>query len=189
MVEFNTENIDLNSEYGNFINQKKTESKDTVQVPKFTNETTFDEFLEYTKKQNFYHWIGTTIKKIDSEHQVGYEVKIEGGSRPKRIPMIIIFQNKPIICKIVDSYKDIESGLLNLTDTNDLIRNAGFDSANIVIIPIETEKSIVDKRTTIMIENLRKEHEFTLISLEKLWNTSKINLSGKYVDLQKILLN
>ena len=188
MVEFNTENIDLNSEYGNFINQKKTESKDAVQVPKFTDET-FDEFLEYAKKENFYHWIGTTIKKIDSEHQVGYEVKIEGGSRPKRVPMVIILENKPIICKIVDSYKDIESGLLNLTDTNDLIRNAGFDSANIVIIPIETEKSIVDKRTTIMIENLRKEHEFTLISLEKLWNTSKINLSGKYVDLQKILLN
>jgi hypothetical protein len=103
--------------------------------------------------------------------------------------MVIILENKAIICKIVDSYKDIESGLLNLTDTNDLIRNAGFDSANIVIIPIETEKSIVDKRTTIMIENLRQEHEFTLISLEKLWNTSKINLSGKYVDLQKILLN
>ena len=82
---------------------------------------------------------------------------------------------------------DIESGLMNLTDTNDLIRNAGFDSANVVIIPTETEKSIVDKRTTIMIENLRKEHEFTLISLEKLWNISKINLSGN-VDLQKILL-
>ena len=186
MVEFIPENIDVNSEYANFINQKKTESKDTVQVPKFTNETTFDEFLEYTKKQNFYHWIGTTIKKIDSEHQVGYEVKIEGGSRPKRIPMIIIFQNKPIICKIVDSYKDIESGLLYLSDVNNLIGNAGFDSPAFAIIPTE-KKETVSERTLSWIEGIRNKYEFTLISLEDLWNISSSILAGEFVDLKKVI--
>ena len=161
MVEFNTENIDLNSEYGNFINQKKTESKDAVQVPKFTDET-FDEFLEYAKKENFYHWIGTTIKKIDSKCQVGYEVKIEGGSRPKRVPMVIILENKPIICKIVDSYKDIESGLLYLSDVNNLIGNAGFDSPAFAIIPTE-KKETVSERTLSWIEGIRNKYEFTFI--------------------------
>ena len=186
MVEFTTENIDLNSEYGNFINQKQTKSKDVVQVPKFTTETTLDEFLEYAQMKNFYHWIGTTMQKIDSKCHVGYEVKIEGGSRPKRIPLAIILENTSIICKTIDSYMDAESGLLYLSYVSDLIRDAKFDSPAFVIIPTEKEES-VSERTLSWIESLRNKYEFTLISLEDLWDISSSNLAGKSVDLKKVI--
>ena len=188
MVEFTTENIDVNSEYANFINQKKTESKDTVRIPKFTNETTFDEFLEYMKTEKEYlsYWAGTTIEKINSNCQVGYDVKIGGSVREKRIEVVIIFENKPIICRTVKSYKDAQSRLVYLTDVNKLIRKAGFDLAAIAIILTESNGSISD---TARIEKLRQKYEFTLIPLKRLWDALNDHLVGNSTDSQRILFD
>ena len=102
------------------------------------------------------------------------------------LTLVIILENKPIICKIVDSYKDIESGLLYLSDVNNLIGNAGFDSPAFAIIPTE-KKETVSERTLSWIEGIRNKYEFTLISLEDLWNISSSILAGEFVDLKKVI--
>tara|TARA_Y100000310_G_C20471146_1_gene710096 strand:- start:102 stop:809 length:708 start_codon:yes stop_codon:yes gene_type:complete len=156
----------------------------------FNDESSFDVFSRYVKKEKKFltQWIGFTLKKLNLKYSIAYEVKISGGSRPKRIPLVILYEDKTIIFKVVNTYKDIESTLLNLQDVNELIIMAGFAPARIVLVPNETN-SCLDNRTKKTIQLVQSKNDFLLITIEELWELSKNIIEQKNTNLHEKLFS
>lgn len=154
----------------------------------FGEETlSFRKFLEYCKtdKKFLTRWIGLTISIIDKNVTTGYEVKVVGGSREKRIPLLLITKDKPFLVKVVDNYKDLERGILLLNDINELIIESGHKPASVIIVPKESTGGL-NLRTKKSIIALHQKYKFNLLSLDSLWNFSKNRLENKPSDWKRL---
>jgi len=153
-------------------------------------EDSFKKFLNYinSDKKFLTKWIGLSILATSDKVRCGFEVKISGGQREKRIPLLLMLDNQPLILKVVNSYKDIESGILLLNDINELIKESGFDAAEKIVIPNESLTDL-NGRITKSIESLKTKFSFRLISLEILWNASKQALDAGKIDWKKIFFS
>lgn len=147
----------------------------------------FEKFLNYinSDKKFLTKWIGLFFLATSINGRCGFEVKIQGGQREKRIPLLLILDNKPLILKVVNSFKDIESGILLLNDINELILEKGFDTAEEIVIPNESSKNI-DDRITDSIKSLKAKFDFQLISLDTLWDAAKQGIESEKVDWKRL---
>ena len=154
---------------------------------KFEESKSFETFLNYTKsdKKFLTMWIGQSVKVSSSEIQCAFEVKVTGGSRAKRIPLFLNIEGKIVILKVVDSYKDIEYGLISLEETENLIKSHKQTIPKKIIVPNESKEKINEKlQQTIL--NLKQNHNFDVVSIDSIWNTLKNGISEKQINWKDI---
>jgi len=155
----------------------------------YSEEDSFRIFLEFVNLDNTYltKWIGQALISSNTEIRCGFEVKIDGGSRSKRIPLLIIIDNRPIILKIVDSFKDIEYGILSLDEIENIIiqNNLQIPKKIIVVNEIKTKFDEVLQKP---VDILKEKHNFKMIFIETIWESLKNGMSEKSVEWKKIFL-
>ena len=150
------------------------------------------QFIDYSNSDKKFvaTWLSLVISSTSSRCSVGFELKVIGGRREKRIPLVIIIENEPLICKVIDSYKDVEKGVLLLNDIGDLIARSGLKPPKKIIVPNESSRSYSEnRRVRKSINALQSKYDFTLISLEFLWKKAKDSIPEGNIDWKAILFS
>ena len=142
------------------------------------------EFVNSDKKY-LTKWIGQVISTSNSEIKCGFDVKIQSGSRTKRIPLLIIIENKPLILKVVDSFKDIEYGVLSLEEIEEGIKQHDLQLPEKIIVTNEIRIKY-DEELQEMVTKLKEKHNFELVFAESIWNTVKEGWLATQVEWKKI---
>lgn len=147
----------------------------------------FKKFYEYVRKDNEYltKWIGQIFTIYGKNTKCGFDIKIKFGSREKRIQLLVIIDTKPIIIKIVKSFKDIERGVLKLEEIVKVLEQDNMPTPKI-IITVNDLKTNYTKRLQNVINKFMENHDFQLIYVETFWNVVKNN-SNEFIDWNKIL--
>lgn len=161
-------------------------------VVEFQEESTsLKKFLDYSKtdKKFVLRWISLVLFGTNN-CTIGYELKVEAGRREKRIPLSVLIDNEPFVFKVVESYKDIERGILTLNDINDLISKSGLKLPTKIIIANESlNEYSKNDRVKKSIQTLLSEHDFKIISLEFLWKKAKNSILEDKIDWKTILFS
>jgi hypothetical protein len=157
------------------------------EIIEYSEENSFEKFLEFVDSDKKFttKWIGQAITLSDNNVKCGFEVKIFGGSRSKRIPLLIMIDKKPIILKVVNSFKDIEYGLLHLEEIESLIITNKLPVPSKVIV-VNEENSRFDNDLQKIVTKLKETHDFDLVFIETVWNGLKNAISGNSIDWKKI---
>ena len=147
----------------------------------------FTKFANYVIKDKRFLaiWLGSTFTSNSQNDLCGFEVKITGGYRCKRIPLLMIINKKPIIVKIVNSFKDIEHGVNALTDIVELIKKNNYRIPKLVIVPMAIHDNI-DESTNEHIELLKQKNNFKILTIKEAWKILKDKVDGKEPNLEKI---
>lgn len=160
------------------------------QTIEYSEKNSFQKFSESVTSDKKYltTWISQIITMSDGEMKCGLEVKIKANSRIKCIPLLITFNKKSIILKVVNSFKDIEYGLSNLEDINDIIKKYDLPSPQKIIVVNEI-KTKYNLRVQKSINKLKEKSDFELIFIENIWNELKNGLSDKSINLENIFFS
>ena len=153
----------------------------------YSEENSFKKFLDFVNfdKKFITKWIGQAITLSDNDTKCGFEVKISGGSRSKRIPLLIMIDKKPIILKVVKSFKDIEYGILNLEEIEQIIITNGLQIPTKIII-VNEENSQFNEDLQQIVKKLKESHDFDIVFIETIWNSLKNGLSKNFIDWKEI---
>jgi Pyruvate/2-oxoacid:ferredoxin oxidoreductase delta subunit len=154
---------------------------------KYSEENSLEKFMEFVNSDKKYltKWIGQAISTSNSDIKCGFDVKIQSGSRTKRIPLLIIIENKPLILKVVDSFKDIEYGVLSLEEIEEGIKQYDLQLPGKIIVTNEI-RTKYDEELQEMVTKLKEKHNFELIFAESIWNTVKEGWLATQVEWKKI---
>lgn len=161
-----------------FLPPKTIEYSEEYSLKKFLNFVNLD-------KQYLTKWIGQVISASNNEIKCGFEVKIEGGSRIKRIPLLMIINKKPVILKVVDSFKDIEYGVMSLQEIEEIIKQNDLPLPMKIIVTNEIQTKYNEK-LQIMVNKLKEKYNFELVFVENIWNVLKKGWLDERVEWKKI---
>ena len=145
-------------------------------------DSSFSNFMKNDKKLLTF-WVGSILKSLNEQYSIGCEIKVSGGSRSNRIPLTVMFQKKVVIFKIVNTYKDISSGLLKMQDIVKLIKKENLPEPKIIIIPMNYE---FDKKIKKTIDSLSQNPNFSCISIKELSSLSKNSIKNKNIFHEKL---
>ena len=153
----------------------------------YSRENSLEKFMEFVNSDKKYltKWIGQAIATSNNNIKCGFDVKIQGGSRTKRIPLLIIIENKPLILKVVDSFKDIEYGVLRLEEIEEVIKQYDLPIPKKIIVTNEIRIKY-NKKLQEIVNKFKEEHNFELVFAESIWNTVKEGWLEPQLDWKKI---
>jgi len=136
------------------------------------------------------YWVAILLSSTKNNAKVGIEVKVGGGSREKRIPLLSVIDDKATLWKVAKSPKNVERAALALNDISELVNQSGGNKPSKIVILIESsEKNKSHDMILKFFEAKTGEHNFKLITLEYLWNVVKNWISTNSIDWDTTLFN
>lgn len=149
-----------------------------------------DSFIKFAKyimsdKKFLTTWLGLVFTGNSQNNLCGFEVKVKGGYRYKKIPLLMIINKKPIIVKVVNSFNDIEHGINVLTDIVELIKKNNYRIPKIVIVPMTIHENN-DELVNEHIAMLKQENNFKILTIKEAWKVLKDKIDGKEPNLEKM---
>ena len=152
------------------------------------NPDSLNGFLQYCMNDSKFaiRWLAIFFQSSDPKSRCGLEIKIDGGARNRRIPLVHHFEQGLAIWKVADTNKDIEKAALALTDIRDSIRDINDLPTPRCFVGLtqEASKYVNDGRTIPFLEEHTKQRDYSIVSLEYLWKiaTSTINRESKFIE-------
>lgn len=158
-----------------------------TEIIEFSDKDSFKRFSDFVNSDKKYltKWIGQIVTASNNQIKCGYEIKIDSGSRTKRIPLLLLFEEKTSILKVVDSFKDVEYGIINLEEIENAIIQNNFLMPTKIIV-VNQMKNNYSEKLQDTVKKLREKHSFELIFIEDIWDVAKNGISTRTVEWKKI---
>ena len=154
------------------------------------NENSFHKFQTFAShdKAALVRWVSLILQHT-ANIPVGLDIKVNSGYREKRIPLLSIINEVPVIWKAEYAFKNIKKGVLYLNDICSAIEKMGFVKPLKILLINGTKKDFIqDEKIQQFYELLKSKYTFTLISTEFLWCASRSFLTKK-LNWNKILFS